>query len=61
MSPKRQPKSTIRSATVTIPELEQSKTAVLNTLASEHSLRSYESGVSPVSDDLPRSPTSSGS
>src|ERR1039457_7505236 len=30
------------SATATIPELQQSKTAVLNTLASEHSRRSYE-------------------
>ena len=42
MSTKRQPKSTTRPATVAIPELEQSKTAVLNTLASEHSRRSYE-------------------
>lgn len=42
MSPKRQPKSTTRAASVTIPELEQSKTAVLNTLASEHSRRSYD-------------------
>jgi site-specific recombinase XerD len=42
MSPKWQPKSTTRSATVTIPELEQSKTTVLNTLASEHSRRSYQ-------------------
>ncbi len=30
------------SATSTIPELQQSKTAVLNTLASRHSRRSYE-------------------
>lgn len=30
-----------RSSTLTIPELEQSKTAVLNTLASQHSRRSY--------------------
>src|ERR1035437_8292255 len=30
------------SATATIPELQQSKTAVLNTLASRHSRRSYE-------------------
>src|ERR1700735_3031566 len=29
-------------ATATIPELQQSKTAVLNTLASRHSRRSYE-------------------
>ena len=30
------------SANATIPELQQSKTAVLNTLASKHSRRSYE-------------------
>src|SRR6202522_2216455 len=30
------------SATATIPELQQSETAVLNTLASQHSRRSYE-------------------
>ena len=30
------------SATATVPELQQSKTAVLNTLASKHSRRSYE-------------------
>jgi hypothetical protein len=30
------------SAAATIPELQQSKTAVLNTLASQHSRRSYE-------------------
>ena len=30
------------SATATIPELQQSKTDVLNTLASKHSRRSYE-------------------
>src|SRR5450759_2967699 len=42
MSSKGQPKSTVDSATVTIPELEQSKTAVLNTLASEHSRRAYQ-------------------
>jgi integrase len=42
MSHKTQHKSTTRTATVTIPELEQSKTAVLNTLASQHSRRSYE-------------------
>ena len=33
--------SGVRSETLTIPELEQSKAAVLNTLASVHSLRSY--------------------
>src|SRR5208282_831754 len=35
-----QPESVGRSATLTIPELEQSKAAVLNTLASKHSLLS---------------------
>ena len=39
---KKEPESVGRSATLTIPELEQSKTAVLNTLASQHSRRSYE-------------------
>ena len=33
--------SGVRSETLTIPELEQSKAAVLNTLASIHSRRSY--------------------
>jgi len=42
MPPKKQPESVGRSATLTIPELEQSKTAVLNTLASQHSRRSDE-------------------
>jgi site-specific recombinase XerD len=42
MPPKKEPESVGRSATLTIPELEQSKTAVLNTLASQHSRRSYE-------------------
>src|ERR1700689_2118516 len=37
-----QPDSVGLSATATIPELQQSKTAVLNTLASRHSRRSYE-------------------
>ena len=37
-----QPESVGRSAILTIPELEQSKAAVLNTLASQHSRRSYE-------------------
>jgi hypothetical protein len=41
MVPQRQPNSVGRPATLTIPELEQSKTAVLNTLASVHSKRSY--------------------
>jgi hypothetical protein len=34
MSPKTQPDSTTRPAIATVPELEQSKAAVLNTLAS---------------------------
>jgi integrase len=42
MSTKTQAESTTRPATVTIRELEQSKTAVLNTLASQHLRRSYE-------------------
>src|SRR5260221_13386838 len=42
MPPKKEPESVGRSATLTIPELQQSKTAVLNTLASQHSRRSYE-------------------
>jgi site-specific recombinase XerD len=41
MSKKRQRKSVSGSAALTIPELEQSKDAVLNTLASRHSRRSY--------------------
>jgi integrase len=45
MSPKAQPKSATRSTTVTIPELQQSKTAVLNSLASEHSRRSYKHAI----------------
>jgi hypothetical protein len=42
MSKEQQRKSVSRSAALTIPELEQSKTAVLNTLASAHSRRSYK-------------------
>jgi len=42
MSKKQQRKSASRSATLTIPELEQSKAAVLNTLASAHTRRSYQ-------------------
>src|SRR5208282_3372463 len=41
MSKKRQRKSVGRTASLTIPELEKSKAAVLNTLASVHSKRSY--------------------
>lgn len=42
MSKRLQPKWVSRSATLTILELEQSKAAVLNTLASAHSQRSYK-------------------
>jgi integrase len=41
MVPQKHTESGVRSATLTIPELEQSKAAVLNTLASAHSRRSY--------------------
>jgi len=41
MVPQKQPNSVGLSATATIPELQQSKTAVLNTLSSVHSRRSY--------------------
>ena len=40
MSKKQQRESVSRSATLTIPELEQSKAAVLKSLASAHSRRS---------------------
>jgi hypothetical protein len=39
---KQQRKSVNRPAAITVPELEQSKAAVLNTLASFHSRRMYE-------------------
>ena len=42
MLTQKQPNSASISATATIPELQQSKTAVLNTLTSQHSRRSYE-------------------
>jgi len=42
MFSQKQPGSVSPPATATIPELQQSKTAVLNTLASKHSRRSYE-------------------
>jgi hypothetical protein len=42
MSKKQQRKCVSRSATLTIPELEQSKVAALNTLASAHLQRSYK-------------------
>lgn len=45
MPPKKQPESVGGSATLSIPELGQSKTAVLNTLASQHSRRSYEHAI----------------
>jgi hypothetical protein len=41
MVPQKHTESGVRSETLTIPELEQSKAAVLNTLASAHSRRSY--------------------
>jgi integrase len=41
MVPQKHTESGVRSETLTIPELEQSKAAVLNTLASVHSRRSY--------------------
>ena len=41
MVPQRHTESGVSSETLTIPELEQSKAAVLNTLASVHSRRSY--------------------
>jgi len=42
MSKQQQRKSVSRAAALTIPELKQSKAAVLNTLASSHSRRMYE-------------------
>jgi len=45
MVPEKQPESVGCSATLTIPELEQSKAAVLNTLASQHSRRSYKHAI----------------
>ena len=48
MPRKSQPESVGLSATLTIPELEQSKAAVLNTLASQHSRRSYEYAIEKV-------------
>ena len=41
MVPQKHTECSVRSETLTIPELEQSKAAVLNTLASVHSRRSY--------------------
>jgi hypothetical protein len=41
MVPQKHTEFSVRSETLTIPELEQSKAAVLNTLASLHSRRSY--------------------
>ena len=41
MVPQKHIEPSVRTYRITIPELEQSKTAVLNTLASEHSRRSY--------------------
>ena len=41
MVPQKHNEPSVRPDTQTIPELEQSKAAVLNTLASAHSRRSY--------------------
>jgi hypothetical protein len=46
MSTKKRPsKSESCSASLTVPELDQSKTTVLNTLASVHSRRSYKHAI----------------
>src|SRR5260370_13328725 len=45
MRPKKQSECVGLSAKLTIPELEQSKAAVLNSLASQHSRRSYEHAI----------------
>jgi hypothetical protein len=45
MVPLNQPEPIGCSATLTIRELEQSKTDVVNTLASQHSRRSYENAM----------------
>jgi len=42
MSKKQPPQSVSRPANLTVPELEQSKTSVLSSLASAHSRRSYQ-------------------
>jgi hypothetical protein len=49
MLPKKQPsKSASRSASLTVPELDQSKTIVLNTLRACHHLGEYRSCVDPA-------------
>jgi hypothetical protein len=46
MLPKKQPsKSSSCSASLSLPQLDQSKTTVLNTLASAHSRRSYKHAI----------------
>jgi hypothetical protein len=46
MLPRKQPsKSESCSASLTLPELDQSKATVLNTLASAHSRRSYKHAI----------------
>jgi site-specific recombinase XerD len=46
MSPQKQPRKSVScSASLTVPELEQSKTTVLNMLASAHSRRSYKNAI----------------
>ena len=48
MVPQKNPEVSVRPETLTIPELEQSKAAVLNTLASVHSRRSYAHAIEKV-------------
>jgi hypothetical protein len=49
MSPKKQPRKFAScSASLTVPKLEQSKTTVLNVLASAHSRRSYKHAIEKV-------------
>src|SRR5258707_5720972 len=46
MSPQKQPRKSVScSSSLTVPELEQSKTTVLNMLASAHSRRSYKHAI----------------
>ena len=45
MLPKKQPCRSVSCSSLTVPELDQSKTTVLNTLASAHSRRSYKHAI----------------
>jgi hypothetical protein len=45
MLPKKQPSKSPSCSSLTVPELDQSKTTVLNTLASAHSRRSYKHAI----------------